>query len=108
MIFSLFNWIWPRVQDAQPEEIKSVAKKRLQLLLVHDRVQLTAPQMDALKRDLYEVLNRYVEIDPDELAIELQQLPDSRKMALVSNIPVKRVLEPGADDPNISTPSFVE
>lgn len=96
MINSIFNWIWPRLEGTGGEDAGKVAKQRLQFLLVHDRVQLSASQMEALKNDLFEVLQRYVEIDEQALEVELKQLPDSRKMALVSNIPVRRVLDKSA------------
>ncbi len=86
---SAVKWLWSK---GAPQKAGDVAKQRLQLLLVQDRVQLEPGQMEELKRDLLAVLSKYVEIDERFLEIELQQLPDTRKMALVSNIPVKRVL----------------
>jgi cell division topological specificity factor len=86
---SAVKWLWSK---GTPQSAGDVAKQRLQLLLVQDRVQLEPEQMNALKRDLLAVLSKYVEIDESALEIELQQLPETRKMALVSNIPVKRVL----------------
>lgn len=100
MIQSLFQrFFGHEPQDLRPGEVdpkggkaRSVAKQRLQFLLVHDRTLLTAPQMEAMRQEIFAVLSRYVEIDPQEIAIDFQPVPDSRKMALVSNIPVKRVL----------------
>lgn len=86
---SAVRWLWSK---GAPQKAGDVAKQRLQLLLVQDRVQLEPDQMNALKRDLLAVLSKYVEIDETALEIELQQLPETRKMALVSNIPVKRVI----------------
>ena len=103
MIFSLFNWIFTNKTE-EDDKSGSVAKQRLQLLLVHDRVQLPPHQMEALKRDLLEVVKRYVELGGSDLEVNLEQLPDSRNMALVSNIPVKRVLDANDDEIEISAP----
>lgn len=81
---------WGKEQEVE-KDAKSVAKQRLQFLLVHDRVHLSPGQMEELRKDLIAVLSRYVEIDEHALDVELKQLPDSRKMAIVSNIPVNRV-----------------
>jgi cell division topological specificity factor len=89
----------------QSEEPKTVAKQRLQFLLVHDRVHLSPGQMLELRRDLIEVLSRYVEVDDSSLDVELKQLPDSRKMALVSNIPVRRVKGDSFSDCEIDSPT---
>ncbi|MCB9639298.1 MAG: cell division topological specificity factor MinE [Myxococcales bacterium] len=94
---SSFFKLWNKEQDSE-KNAKSVAKQRLQFLLVHDRVHLSPGQMDELRKDLLEVLSRYVEIDEQALDVELKTLPDSRKMALVSNIPVRRVKGEGVEE----------
>ena len=50
------------------------AKDRLQLVLVHDRTDLTSAQLEALKNELLSAISRYIEIDPDAVQIGLEWL----------------------------------
>jgi len=65
---------------------RAVAKERLQLVLVHDRVQLTPQMLQTLKDELIEAISRYVEIDRDGVEISISQ--DQRESRLVANIPI--------------------
>ncbi len=66
------------------------AKKRMQFVLMHDRLDLTPEMMDALKNDILNVLSRYMEIDTDTIKVDFEQ--GKEYTALVSNVHVKRVL----------------
>ena len=50
----------------------SSAKERLQLVLVHDRTDLTPGQLESLKDDLLKAISQYIEIDPDAVRIDLE------------------------------------
>lgn len=63
------------------------AKERLQLVLIHDRTDLTPAELDALKDDLLAVISRHVEIEPDEVRIGLER--DGRSQRLVADIPLR-------------------
>lgn len=63
------------------------AKERLQLVLVHDRTDLTPAQLDDLKDDLLKAISQYIEIDPDAVRIELER--DGRSQRLVADIPLR-------------------
>ncbi|MCB0118998.1 MAG: cell division topological specificity factor MinE [Anaerolineales bacterium] len=63
------------------------AKERLQLVLVHDRTDLTAGQLESLKDDLLKAISQYIEIDPEAVRIELER--DGRSQRLVADIPLK-------------------
>ncbi|RJP55184.1 MAG: cell division topological specificity factor MinE [Anaerolineaceae bacterium] len=65
------------------------AKERLQLVLVHDRTDLTSAQLDALKDDLLKAISQYVDIDPDSVRIGLER--DGRTQRLVADIPLRNV-----------------
>lgn len=67
----------------------SIAKKRLQLVLVQDRTDMSPEVFDALKEELIDVLTRYLEIDEAGMSVELDKSDDS--VALVASIPVKSV-----------------
>ena len=72
------------------ESARVDAKKRLKLVLMHDRTQLSGPMLDKMRDELVEVISRYVEIDRDALDINLES--ESNTIALVANIPVVRAL----------------
>ena len=63
------------------------AKERLQLVLIHDRTDLTPAQLEELKDDLLKAISRYIEIDPDAVQIGLER--DGRSQRLVADIPLR-------------------
>jgi cell division topological specificity factor len=65
------------------------AKERLQLVLVHDRTDLTPAQLEALKDDLLKAISKYIEIDPEAVQIALER--DGRSQRLVADIPLRGV-----------------
>lgn len=67
----------------------NVAKNRLQLVLVHDRVDLSPGKMDQLKDDLIQVISKYVEIDQHGIDIALTN--NNRQSRLTAHIPVVHV-----------------
>ena len=66
----------------------SSAKERLQLVLVHDRTDLTPAQLESLKDDLLKAISNYIDIDPDAVRIGLER--DGRSQRLVADIPLRR------------------
>ena len=65
------------------------AKERLQLVLVHDRTDLSPAQLESLKDDLLKAISRYIDIDPDAVQIGLER--DGRSQRLVADIPLRSV-----------------
>jgi cell division topological specificity factor len=65
---------------------KNMAKSRLQLILVQDRVSVDEEVMRKLQKELTELLAKYFELKPDHVEVDLQREADS--VALVANIPV--------------------
>ena len=68
---------------------KDDAKQRLKFLLVHDQVDLTPGQLDAMKVEIVEVIKKYVEIDDETVEFRLDR--HEGQVALISNVPVRRV-----------------
>jgi cell division topological specificity factor len=63
------------------------AKERLQLVLIHDRTDLTSVQLESLKDDLIATISRHIDIDP--VAIKINMAHDGREQRLVADIPLK-------------------
>lgn len=63
------------------------AKERLQLVLIHDRTDLTPAVLEALKDDLIHAISRHIEIDPANVRIEVAH--EGRSQRLVADIPIR-------------------
>ena len=68
----------------------STAKQRLQLVLAHDRSDLNPELLEQMRREILEVVARYVEIDVEEGDVSLET--EDRVTALVANLPIRRTI----------------
>ncbi|MDR1020384.1 MAG: cell division topological specificity factor MinE [Synergistaceae bacterium] len=66
-----------------------IAKNRLQLVLLHDRSDISPEMLENLKRDIIAVIKNYVEIDENRIELDLER--EDSSVALVANIPVMTV-----------------
>jgi len=76
---------------SEEEKSKDVAKERLRLVLVHDRMDRMGISRDVLnnmKEDLMEVITKHLEIDEQGLEISFDR-QDKDSVALEANIPIK-------------------
>jgi len=71
------------------ERTKDTARQRLQLVLMHDRLDLSPEKMEDMKKEIWEVVSRYMVVDDDFLEFEVRRLDEL--MVLVSNIEVKEL-----------------
>ena len=82
----------------------STARERLQLVLAHDRTDLSSDLLDKMRQEILDVVAKYVEIDMEEGAVSLET--EDRMTALVANLPIKRTkdgeiqLKEKAPEPN--------
>jgi cell division topological specificity factor len=63
------------------------AKERLQLVLVHDRTDLSPATLEALKDELLAAISRYVDIDPEAVRIDVEH--EGRSQRLIADIPLR-------------------
>lgn len=84
-----------KVFSNESKSSKSVAKERLKLVLVHDRVDCSPQLLDMIKTDILKVIANYAEIEEDGLEIKMSKSrgdQDDRPVsALVANIPLKNL-----------------
>jgi len=67
----------------------STAKERLQLVLIHDRTDLTADELSALRDEILEVITRHVDVDSERVRFSVEY--DGRSQRLVADIPLRSV-----------------
>jgi cell division topological specificity factor len=83
-MIDLLRWALQR-----QERSKDTARKRLQLILVLDRIGMAPEQMEVMKRDIIEVVSRYLIVEEESIELEIRRSDTS--LILVSNIPVRDV-----------------
>ncbi|MCD8109032.1 MAG: cell division topological specificity factor MinE [Clostridiales bacterium] len=79
----------------QKKSSGDLAKDRLKLLLVSDRVNCSPEVVEMIRDDMIRVISRYVAIDTEGLDIRIIQAGTSEgelsEPALVANIPIQSV-----------------
>jgi cell division topological specificity factor len=80
----------------------ATAKERLRLVLLSDHLSLAPDVVEALKRDLLEVISRYVEIDSDHADVTFEHR--EREVAMLASIPIRGVRERRSEPPGPPAP----
>jgi cell division topological specificity factor len=65
---------------------KDIAKDRLKLVLVHDRIDFSPGKMEQLKYELLEVISRYVEVDYEHVELAVTNI--QRQSCLTAQVSV--------------------
>ncbi len=68
------------------ESSSSVAKQRLQMVLIHDRSDVSPGLLDQIKDDIIQVIAKRLAIDPDHVVVNLTQT--AQESRLVAEIPL--------------------
>ena len=66
----------------------ALARERLQLVLAHDRSDLNPELLEQMRKEILEVVQKYVEIDLESGDVSLET--GDRVTALVANLPIRR------------------
>lgn len=87
----LYNKVLGFFRQTEPEtaeSAKETACNRLRVVLMQDRTNLTPELMERMRREMVELLSKYVEMDKEALELNLEQ--DGEQVALMLSIPVIR------------------
>ena len=84
LIEKIFGW-------NNRENSRDQAKRRLKLVIAHDRAGLSPETIDLMRQEIMEVVARYVDVDSDASEFTLES--DDRMTALIASLPIKRVRE---------------
>ena len=85
-VIDFLEVIFPRAGDANSGK---KAKERLQMVLAHDRATLTPDMINDMRREILEVVARYVDINVEEMEFGLEN--NQRMTSLIANLPIRQV-----------------
>ena len=87
----LLNLNGKDLDQATEELSKDTAKQRLKLVLIQDRLELAPEKLEDMKKEIWEVVSKYMVVVDDFMEFEVRRLDDLT--VLVSNIEVKDLSE---------------
>ena len=82
----LLRWLLG-LADRGSESSSDIARQRMRLVLIQDRIDLSPDKMDQMKQEIWEVVSRYMVVDDEFLEFEVRRLDEL--IMLVSHIEVK-------------------
>lgn len=87
MITEFFERIFLNTGRGSREDVK----RRLKLVLAHDRSTLNASTLEKMRKEILTVVSKYVELDTDSLEFSIRT--DNRMTALIANLPIRRIIQ---------------
>jgi len=75
---------------ARPKNTANVAKERLRIIVAQERAQRGSPDyLPLLRREILEVIKKYVNVDPDAVLINVERDGDHEVLELSVALPEK-------------------
>ncbi|HMM68301.1 MAG TPA: cell division topological specificity factor MinE [Dokdonella sp.] len=81
---------------ARPKNTANVAKERLRIIVAQERAQRGSPDyLPTLRREILEVIKKYVNVDPDAVLINVERDGDHEVLELSVALPEKGAMAIG-------------
>ena len=75
---------------SKPNNTANVAKERLRIIVAQERAQRGSPDyLPTLRREILEVIKKYVNVDPDAVLINVERDGDQEVLELSVALPEK-------------------
>lgn len=85
-MIDFLEMIFPRHGDVSS---RKRVKERLHNILAHDRATVTPDIIASMRRDILEVVARYVDVDMNEMEFGLEN--SDRMTSVIANMPIRQV-----------------
>jgi cell division topological specificity factor len=73
----------------------ATAKERLRLVLMTDHLELAPEMIETMKRELVDLISRFVEVDRERIDVSFER--QDRTLAMLANIPILSVNRPNGN-----------
>ena len=96
-MFDNIGSFFRKIMKTEPKQLtsKDAAKERLHLVLMQDRASVSPDFFEMMKKEIIEVIKKYIEIDEESLEVQLTrgfEEGDGTGPALYANIPIKNMI----------------
>jgi cell division topological specificity factor len=101
MIIELLERLFGRDQITSRTKVK----QRLKFILAHDRAAISPQIFEQMRREIMQVVSKYVELEEENIEINLES--DRDLTAVIASLPIRsiRLIPPPEEKPSVTTPS---